>query len=102
MVPPLGIAVDERFKQAGITQPTKNLMAPEFELESLTGEMLALSDFRGQVIILNFWGTFCAPCREEMPALERLWQRHKNKGLTVLGVAVDRDEQAVVKKFIDT
>ncbi len=93
---------NEEFKRAGITRPKENLMAPEFQLRSLKGGMLSLSDFRGQLIILNFWGTFCAPCREEMPALERLWQRHKNKGLTVLGVAVDREEQAVVEQFIDT
>ncbi len=74
--------------------------APPFSLPSLTGGgKKALADYRGSVVLLNFWATWCGPCRREMPALDRLARRYRDQGLTVLGISLD-EEPAVVKSFI--
>jgi len=60
--------------------------APEFELENLDGELVHLSDFQGQPVLINFWATWCPPCRREMPMLEGAWRRYKDQGFVILGV----------------
>lgn len=72
--------------------------APDFALPSLDGETVQLSDWQGQVVLVNFWGTYCPPCKEEMPDLQRLYEEHASDGFTVL--AVDVEEPAdVVREF---
>ncbi len=66
--------------------------APLFELESADGEMVGLEDYRGQVVLLNFWATWCAPCRIEMPLLQSTFESFKDQGLVILGI--DFDEPA--------
>ncbi len=74
--------------------------APDFSLPRLNGETGRLKDWRGQVVLVNFWGTYCPPCKEEMPDLQRLYETHEPAGFTVL--AVDVEEPAgVVRKFRD-
>lgn len=74
--------------------------APKFTAVTVDGEQISLDDFRGKVVILNFWATWCAPCREEMPALEARYERYKDQGLVVL--AIDFDEPAEdVRAFKD-
>lgn len=63
--------------------------APDFTLHSRSGHNLRLSDYRGQVVLLNFWASWCGPCRQEMPLLNVLYKRYKNLGFTILGVNVD-------------
>jgi thiol-disulfide isomerase/thioredoxin len=60
--------------------------APDFALSNLEGKTVRLSDFKGKPVIINFWATWCPPCRFEMPALEAIYQKYKDKGLVVLGV----------------
>ncbi len=67
--------------------------APDFTLRSNTGKNLKLSDFRGQVVLLNFWASWCGPCRQEMPLLEKLYQRYRKLGFTILGVNVEEDSR---------
>jgi len=70
--------------------------APGFSLPDPTGKKVGLADFRGKLILLNFWATWCAPCREEMPAMERLYRRFKDKGFVIVGVNVkDRRKEAL-------
>jgi peroxiredoxin len=75
--------------------------APDFTVKD-SDHAVALNQFRGQVVVLNFWGTFCPPCIEEMPSLIRMQDRLKNNGVTVLGVSIDEDDDAYhrfLKKF---
>lgn len=72
---------------------------PEFTLPTPAGKKISLNDFRGKLVFLNFWASWCEPCREEMPAMERLYQEFKNKGLVVLAVNV-KDSRKNALAFI--
>lgn len=63
--------------------------APDFTLKSRSGENLRLKEFQGQVVMLNFWASWCGPCRQEMPLLDELYKRYSRAGFTILGVNVD-------------
>ncbi|HEY65307.1 MAG TPA: TlpA family protein disulfide reductase [Caldilineae bacterium] len=63
-----------------------DFLAPDFTLNNLDGDPVSLSDYQGQVVILNFWATWCPPCREEMPTLEEVYRDRVRDGLVVLGV----------------
>ena len=65
--------------------------APEFEIANLDGDIVRLSDYRGQVVMVNIWATWCAPCRYEMPSMERLYQKFSNEGLEILAVSIDSE-----------
>ncbi|MDQ6627761.1 MAG: TlpA family protein disulfide reductase [Pseudomonadota bacterium] len=67
--------------------------APDFTLRTMTGPNLRLGEQRGRVVMVNFWATWCGPCREEMPQLNRLYERYKAAGFVLLGVNVDEDSR---------
>ena len=73
--------------------------APEFELTSLDGKRVKLSDFRGKAVLLNFWATWCSPCKVEMPWFVDLQKKYGNDGLVVLGVAMDDTETSKIAEF---
>ena len=74
--------------------------APSYAYPSLTGELLSSDSLRGKVVLVNFWATWCAPCRAEMPVLEAMYQRHKEKGFVIVGLAVDQAPTASVAAFV--
>ena len=74
--------------------------APDFELEYLDGGKRTLSSFRGQVVFLNFWATWCPPCREEMPSMQELHEQLSDSGLAILAVDLQEPKSAV-QKYID-
>jgi peroxiredoxin len=74
--------------------------APDFTLKTLDGPNLRLEEYRGQVVLINFWASWCGPCRQEMPILDRLHQRYEDAGFAVLGVNVE-GEVAPAKKIVD-
>lgn len=65
--------------------------APDFALKSSSGQNLRLSEYRGDVVMINFWATWCGPCRQEMPLLEELYSRYQRVGFNLLGVNIDDD-----------
>lgn len=67
--------------------------APDFALKSSTGENLRLSEYRGDVVMINFWATWCGPCRQEMPLLDELYVRYERVGFSLLGVNIDDDSR---------
>jgi len=85
------------FKVIPVLQPMKEVApTPDFSLLNPAGQKISLKDFRGKTVFLNFWATWCVPCREEMPAMEKLYQEYKDKNFVVLGVNVkDRKQEAV-------
>ena len=74
--------------------------APDFTLKTLGGPNLRLEEYRGQVVLINFWASWCGPCRQEMPILDRLHQRYEDTGFAVLGVNVE-GEAAPAQKIVD-
>ena len=74
--------------------------APDFTLSTLSGTSLSLAELRGKVVLLNFWATWCVPCRKEMPAIEALYQRYKERGLEVLAISLDKIPAAPVEAFV--
>ncbi len=71
--------------------------APDFTLKSNSGKNIKLSELRGQVVMINFWASWCGPCRQEMPILNQLYQRYEPMGFTLLGVNVEEDSAAANK-----
>ena len=67
--------------------------APDFALKSSSGENLRLSEYRGDVVMVNFWATWCGPCRQEMPLLDELYSRYERVGFSLLGVNIDDDSR---------
>jgi len=75
--------------------PTNGDLAPDFVLQSLAGATRKLSNYRGRVVLVNLWATWCPPCVAELPVLDRLSEEYAGKGLVILGVAGDEDPQTV-------
>ncbi len=84
-----------------IAQPYEGFLAPDFELTTGSGETVRLSDLQGQAVILNFWASWCPPCRAEMPAFQAIHQAYQDSGLTILGInAADQDAPSQAHDFI--
>ena len=78
----------------------KSRPAPDWQLKNIEGKPVKLSDFKEKVVVLNFWATWCAPCRMEIPALIALQKQYADKGLVVVGISVDEGSGAAVKSFM--
>jgi thiol-disulfide isomerase/thioredoxin len=74
--------------------------APQLALKDIRGRTLRLSDYKGKVVLLNFWATWCAPCRAEMPDLVKWQRKYRGSGLQVIGVTYPPEELAEVRKFM--
>jgi peroxiredoxin len=89
---------DATLMTQDVAAPKAGFLAPDFRLSTTEGETIQLSALQGTPVIINFWATWCPPCRQEMPALEAIWQRYGQGGVVILGV--DQGERAdVVTRF---
>lgn len=73
--------------------------APQFELRDVDGRIIRLSDYKGKVVLINFWATWCPPCRAEMPDLIRLQREHKKQGLQIIGITYPPQTRTRVRRF---
>lgn len=81
--------------------PKAGLFAPDFELQTIDGSTLRLSDLRGQMVIVNMWASWCPPCKKEMPAFQRVYQEYAPRGLVILAVdAFEQDNLQDVREFV--
>ncbi len=90
---------------SGCTSKPVAIDAPDFTLKSVTGEDITLSSYRGKVVLLDFWATWCGPCMQSIPELVRLQEKYRDKGLVILGISMDTPSQAdddQLKKFMRT
>ena len=84
-----------------IPAPMEGFLAPDFELTTLNGEMVSLSDLRGKVVLVNFWASWCPPCRSEMPAMERIYTEYGPNEFVILAVNNSRqDRPAEAERFV--
>ena len=74
--------------------------APDFSLQLFNGSQLSLANLRDQVIVVNFWGSWCEPCQEEAPVLEKVWQEYQGQGVTFIGIAY-KDTEGKARAFLD-
>lgn len=75
--------------------PRAGYIAPDFTLNTLDGGAITLSDLRGQAVLVNFWASWCPPCRAEMPAIQRVYERYRDQGFTVLAVDLQESDRQV-------
>jgi cytochrome c biogenesis protein CcmG/thiol:disulfide interchange protein DsbE len=95
-------AADEPGSQAVIQPASQRKPAPEIKLEDSLGKTATLAEYRGQVVVLDFWATWCHGCKQEIPWFVEFHQKYASKGLAVVGVSLDDDGWKVVKPFIET
>ncbi len=76
-------------------------LAPDFRIANLKGGESSLSDYRGKVVLLNFWATWCGPCKAEMPSMEALYQSYSREDFEILAVSIDLEKDAPVQAFIE-
>ncbi len=93
----LGLLVTVFAATALASSDLEGKAAPDFALKSSTGENLRLSEFRGDVVMINFWATWCGPCRQEMPLLDELYARYERVGFNLLGVNIDDDSRRAMQ-----
>jgi len=97
----LGLFSPMKSKPKKIEGRGDGLAAPPFKLLNLKGETVDSSAFQGKVVLLDFWATWCPPCREEIPHLNELYEKYKEDGLVIIGISLDRGGPEGVKKFLE-
>jgi peroxiredoxin len=91
---------DSPYNPSSGSQVTKDLPAPNFSLPGLDGQMVSLTDYKGKVVLLNIWATWCPPCVEEMPSMEKLYQELQGEGFEILAVSIDESGAQDVLPFM--
>ncbi|MBV1883561.1 MAG: TlpA family protein disulfide reductase [Pseudomonadales bacterium] len=95
------VFAEDSFSSFGVDIPKTRLEAPAFTLADLQNNNVGLSHYKGKVVLLNFWATWCEPCREEMPSMQRLWDRYREQGFVIVAVAADKGGSKPVISFVE-
>lgn len=93
-------AQSDPFRELDLVRPPTAAAAPDFTVTGLDRTPIRLRDHRDKVVFLNFWATWCSPCREEMPSMERLYQRFRGRGLAMIAVSIDTVPASTVGTFV--
>ncbi|WP_044642453.1 thiol-disulfide oxidoreductase ResA [Risungbinella massiliensis] len=91
----VGFALYQSFNRENAGKPIAGEEAPNFTLTDVSGKEVELTDLRGKAVMLNFWGTWCEPCRTEMPAMQQMYQKYQAKGFEIVAVNIAETEVAV-------
>jgi cytochrome c biogenesis protein CcmG/thiol:disulfide interchange protein DsbE len=94
------VAIGFALPQVNRVEAQSKLKAPNFTLKTAEGKVYELSKLKGKVVIVNFWATWCGPCRVEIPDFIEVYKKHKDKGVEIIGISVDEDGWDVVRPFI--
>lgn len=96
-------AVPDRATTAGrIPSPRPGFLAPDFDLTTLAGDTVGLAEYRGSVVVVNFWASWCPPCRAEMPDLREVYEANRERGLEILAVNVAyQDNREAAGRFME-
>lgn len=81
--------------------PQNDPMAPAFTFRDLNGNTVSLEDYKGKVLFLNFWATWCGPCRQEIPDFIEMYDKYQEKGLEIIGISLDRLSESKLKQWVD-
>ena len=81
-------------------RPSYAIKAPDFKLRTVKGKLVNLSDFRGKVVLLNFWGTWCGPCRREIPDFNKLHDKYQKDGLEIVGITITSGSPENIYSFM--
>jgi peroxiredoxin len=93
------LTVDEAMRELDLVKPPRARLAEDFSLPMPDGRQFRLSEHRGKVVLINFWATWCPPCREEMPSMERLYTRQRDRRFTMVAVSLDSNSALVAPYF---
>ena len=85
----------------GFSNTTQDKTAPDFRLKNLEGQFVTLSEFRGKPVLINFWASWCPPCREEMPYLQQVYDEWTSKGLVLLTIDIGETPATITKYFAE-
>lgn len=88
------------MKALGLIELREPAVAPDVTLTLLSGQPLRMASLRGKLVLVNFWATWCVPCQWEMPLMERLYQRYRDRGFTVLAISLDQGNPEAVRAFV--
>jgi thiol-disulfide isomerase/thioredoxin len=86
----------------GKEKKSPSSLAPDFTLKTLDGQEIALSQLKGKVVLLDFWATWCGPCRESTPHLIQLYKAYRESGFELIGMSVDKGDDKVVRNFVQS
>ena len=95
------VVIGVSLMRVGQSQPTSG-PAPDFSLQTFGGDTFRLAEQQGKIVIINFWASWCVPCRDEAPILQDVWERYRDRGVVLVGVAyldVERDSLAFIDEF---
>lgn len=100
-IPIILISIKEKDSRSRFTRPLQEgIPAPDFSFPDLNGKKVGLSDYKGKVVLVNIWATWCPPCREEMPSMQKLYTRFKGEGFEILAVSIDETGSRAVDPFV--
>jgi len=95
-------ANSDPFEQLGVTRPRTSQPAPDFVLKDIHGKPISLAQFKGKPVLLNFWATWCAACKEEMPAMQRMHEASEdNGGFHIIAISIDRFNMEKVNRYVE-
>ena len=100
LIPISVLGHEDSFAKMGVVSPKNEKIAPNFILETVTGEKISLKDFKGKAVLLNFWATWCEPCKKELPSMQRIYEELSSEGVEVVAISIDRNKKERVKQYI--